>query len=128
MWYFIWNFTCEFVRRSSISAFKTSPYLDFLTMLSTALRPNGKMRTKTLMGVVTKGNRCYDSIKCDSTPTFYEVLCEFARVGNGKPPAACIPHSQDPRLNQLPVCGEKTDSELIFIFQNGQVRGYTFIQ
>lgn len=39
MWYFMWNFTCAVVRRSSSSAFKTSLYLDFFTMPSTALRP-----------------------------------------------------------------------------------------
>lgn len=119
MWYFMWNFTCEVVRRSSISAFKTSLYLDFFTMPSTALRPNRKsgkvVRKQTVFQLA---RHCQKSCKITTshvtlvkqskvllvlsfslTPTLYKVLGEFARVGNGKPPAACVPHSQDPRLN-----------------------------
>lgn len=43
-WYFMWNFTCMVVLRPSSSAFKTSLYLDFFTMPSTALRPVGRGR------------------------------------------------------------------------------------
>lgn len=52
MWYFMWNLTCEVVRRSCSSACKTSLYLDFFTMPSTALRPDGK----TQRGVSKKKN------------------------------------------------------------------------
>ena len=121
MWYFMWNFTCEVVRRCSSSAFKTSPYLDFFTMPSTALRPDRKsskmVRNKQFFQLA---RRCQKSTKLwnlhvtllkqsivetlfFSTPTLYKVLSEFAGVGNGKPPAACVPHSQDSWLHQLPA-------------------------
>lgn len=44
MWYLISNLTCDLFRRSSKSALRISLYFDFLTMPSTALRPEKKNR------------------------------------------------------------------------------------
>lgn len=73
-------------------------------MPSTALRPKRRKHRdaqkqtihliiKTLS--MTQGNETLSSCLVILTPTLYEVLCELARVWNGEPPAACVPHSQD---------------------------------
>lgn len=48
-------------------------------------------------------------------PTLYKVFSEFARVGDGQPPAACVPHRQDPWFNQLPTRGKNTQSSNVLI-------------
>lgn len=94
MWYFIWNLTSEVVRRSSSSVFRISPYLDFFTMPRTALRPVRKLWSD----IVVKAPNVSLVV---NTPTLNEVLNEFARVWDWKPPAARIPHSEDAWFHQL---------------------------